>query len=131
MKKTAEFIVIFLLGAIAYCLIEVAFRERTHPTMLFAGGIIFLILYYFFTYIGKGRYFLKSLAGCIIITTAEYIFGLVFNLILGMNVWCYLGKPLNLFGQICPSFSFGWLLLSIPIAFIIDRISSFFKSQKT
>ena len=43
---------------------------------------------------------------------AELAAGVAVNLVLGWHVWDYSAQPLNLFGQICPRFSFYWLCLS-------------------
>lgn len=62
---------------------------------------------------------LKAAAGSALITGIEYIFGVIFNIILKKNVWDYSRMPLNVSGQICALYSFFWLLISfaaIPFA---------------
>lgn len=116
MIRFREFIIVFLLGGTMYALVEIIFRGFTHWTMLIAGGIIFYTLYKFFGYIGNGHILLKCVLGCAFITSAEYLAGAVLNIIFEMKIWDYSAKPLNLYGQICPAFSFGWFVLSLPAA---------------
>lgn len=52
--------------------------------------------------------FLFALYAAITITLLEFIFGIVFNQLLKMNVWDYSGVPLNVLGQICLPFSLIW-----------------------
>ena len=51
--------------------------------------------------------------------TLELIFGIIFNINLGMNVWDYSDLPFNLFGQICLPFMIAWFLLSA-VAIVAD-----------
>ena len=55
----------------------------------------------------------------VFITGVEFIFGCIFNISLGMNVWNYDNMPFNLFGQICLPFAFAWVALSA-IAIVLD-----------
>ncbi len=41
--------------------------------------------------------------------------GLICNRMLGMGIWDYSDRWGNLWGQICPRFSFYWFLLCIPV----------------
>lgn len=49
--------------------------------------------------------------GTVFITGVEFIFGCIFNISLGMNVWNYDNMLFNLLGQICLPFS----LLCVPV----------------
>lgn len=53
----------------------------------------------------------KCLLGAFIITAVEFLFGCIFNIKYGMNVWDYKNMPLNFLGQICLPFSALWFLL--------------------
>ena len=57
------------------------------------------------------------------ITAVEFVFGLVFNVFLGMSVWDYSSVPGNILGQICPLFSVLWCGLSFIVAFFEKMIS--------
>lgn len=58
------------------------------------------------------------------VTGVEFIFGVVFNIMLKINVWDYSGMPFNLFGQVCLLYTFLWGVLSafcLPLADIMNR----------
>ncbi len=114
MKKSAEFVLIFSLGAILYNLIEILFRGYTHWSMSIAGGIAVLILYIVDIKMSNNSILLRCLIGCLTITSIEFAVGCIVNLWLGMNVWDYSDLPLNLWGQICLPFSSIWFLISFP-----------------
>lgn len=61
---------------------------------------------------------LFALAAAIIITLLEFVFGIIFNIFLGMNVWDYSNVPLNIMGQICLPFSLIWFAFGLVIYFI-------------
>ena len=63
-----------------------------------------------------------AVLGMILITTLEFVSGVVINIILGWNVWDYSGLPLNILGQICLPFCFAWLGLSVVAIFIDDGL---------
>ncbi|MEF9866302.1 MAG: hypothetical protein RR814_07645 [Oscillospiraceae bacterium] len=106
---------LFIIGGIGYCLIEIIVRGYTHWSMGLAGGICFVCLYLLYEKMGGANILLKCAAGALMITGVELAAGVVFNLWLGMEVWCYSEELLNLYGQICPLYSFYWFLLCIPI----------------
>ncbi len=116
MMRLKAFLIVFLLGGTVYALVEVLFRGFTHWSMFLAGGLIFYVLFRLFAALGQGRLLRKCVLGCAVITTAEFLVGAVVNLLLQMRIWDYSGFPMNLFGQICPSFSAGWFFLSLPVA---------------
>ena len=105
----------FLLGGQGYCTIEILWRGRTHYSILLAGGIILMFLAFIQKEMKKAPLLLKCLMGTVFITGVEFIFGCIFNISLGMNVWNYDNMPFNLLGQICLPFSLLWLLLCIPV----------------
>ncbi len=101
------------LGAMLYGGLEMLWRGRTHWTMLLAGGICFSLMYIITTRSGWPLWTIWIVCA-LIITTVEFLFGVVVNLRLGWNVWDYSSRPLNLFGQVCPLFTIIWFFLSIP-----------------
>lgn len=124
MKLVKEKFVLFSIGAFGYGLIEILWRGYTHWSMLTAGGICFL----FFAKLGEKLkntgLFIKAVIGSTFITTIEFIFGLIFNIILKKNVWDYSKMPLNFCGQICALYSFFWLIASIifiPFACLVSK----------
>ncbi len=124
LKKTKCDCVIFLVGAIGYALIEILWRGRTHWSMLLAGGASFLGLSKISAAMQKSSLFKKALIGCALITTVEYILGIIFNVILKRKVWDYSKMPLNVGGQICALYSFFWLILSFIFIPLTDKIQS-------
>ena len=94
-----NYFVLFGLGAFAYGLLEVIWRGYSHWSMMVAGGICFVI----FSLIAQKLKHLPLLYKCIIgsltVTVTELIFGLFFNLALGLSVWDYSRIPLNLLGR--------------------------------
>ncbi len=111
--ETKNSMIIFSIGALGYGLIEILWRGHTHWSMLTAGGFCFS----FFAKIGEKlqntSLFLKAVIGSGFITAIEFIFGIVFNIILKKNVWDYSKMPFNIAGQICLLYSFFWGILSI------------------
>ncbi|MGM9647022.1 MAG: hypothetical protein ACI3YH_02690 [Eubacteriales bacterium] len=115
-------ILLFLLGAVGYPLIELAWRGRTHWTMSLAGGISMVLL----LLISRAALPLPVLwiLGALAITAVEFAIGCVVNLGLGWNIWDYSMLPMNLLGQICLPFTAVWFILSIPavsLCQIIER----------
>lgn len=105
-------IITFGLGAFFYALIEILWRGYTHWSMMLAGGLCFLS----FSKIAENRsrpLWKKCIIGSIAVTGIEFVFGLVFNIILNKQVWDYSDRPFNLFGQVCLLFSLYWGLLGI------------------
>ena len=102
--------VIFGLGAISYGLLEVITRGYTHPSMLLAGGICFVSMVFIDNL--KINFIFKCIMSAIVITSIEFIFGYIFNIVLHYNVWDYSAEPFNLLGQICLKFFLIWCFLS-------------------
>ena len=111
---------LFLLGGGIYVLIELLYRSRSHFSMFLAGGLSVVLIRIICGRI-KG-FFLRCLAGGIIITAVELVFGIIFNLLLGMEVWDYSHLPFNILGQVCPYFTLAWAALSIPALWLGNLI---------
>ena len=73
---------LFSIGAVGYGLIEIIWRGYTHWSMLGAGGICFMFFGTLSDKLKKAGLFAKSLIGSGFITAIEFIFGVVFNIIL-------------------------------------------------
>lgn len=112
-----SFFVCFILGGTAYVGLEYLWRGRSHLSMFIAGGLAFALLDGIFA-----RYPLSLLYKCAIgaavITALEFAAGYIVNIRMGLKVWDYSDRPLNLYGQICPEFSFMWAGLTVPIAYL-------------
>lgn len=129
MRHIKEFIIVFGIGGIGYSLVEILFRGFTHWTMTITGGLIFYIIYHVFNIIQKENIIKICFVGAVMITTAEYAVGCIVNILLKMHVWDYSHKNLNLYGQICPAFSFGWFAISIPVFFLSIGLKESFKKR--
>lgn len=120
-KKTAIF---FTIGGIGYGIIELLWRGRTHWSMLLAGGICFSC-FSFADEKFKNRSLLFKCCFCAtIITAVEFVFGLLFNILLDMKIWDYSRQPLNVLGQICPLYTVFWGFLSLlflPLAKVLNK----------
>ena len=107
-----EILTVYALGAGLYALIELMWRGWTHWTMLICGGACFTLMYLI-----SGAA-LPLWAKCVIcaavISLVEFGTGYLVNITLGWHVWDYSDQPLNIMGQVCPLYSFFWLLLSLP-----------------
>ena len=108
-----EFAFIFICGAIGYGSIEMLWRGHTHWTMLLLGGVCLYLIYLISTRM-REKLWQKLLMCAAAISALEFAVGCLVNLRLGWAVWDYSDMPYNLFGQICPTFSLMWLLLSLP-----------------
>ncbi|MFR5876676.1 MAG: putative ABC transporter permease [Eubacterium sp.] len=103
------------IGGNLYCTIELIYRARTHYSMFFCAGIAIMILLAVYVNNKNINPFIFALIAAVTITSLEFIFGVIFNIWLKMNVWDYSNVPMNLFGQICLPFTLIWLVFGIII----------------
>ena len=98
----------FLLGAVAYPLLEICWRGRTHPTMALAGGLSSaLLLRLHRAHMPCGQ---AALLGGCAITLMEGVIGLRWNR--RHQIWDYRRMPCNWRGQVCLPYTALWCLLS-------------------
>ena len=113
-------LILFLIGGVIYCLIELAWRGKTHPSMLIVGGLCFVLIGLINEIFPWDMIIYKQMIiSSVLVTVVEFIAGLIVNIWLGLNVWDYSNLPLNILGQVCVPFMFLWFLLSLP-AIILD-----------
>lgn len=105
--------ILFGLGAFGYGIIEVLWRGYSHWTMMLAGGICFVLFSLIYEKLNRLPLLYKCISGSLTVTAVELIFGLIFNLGFGMEIWDYSNLPLNLLGQICLLFSTLWGFLCV------------------
>ena len=123
MKYIKKYGLLFILGAVGYAAIEIIWRGHTHWSMMIAGGLCF-ILFSLAAEALEGRSILLKAATCAVgVTAIEFIFGVVFNIYLGMGVWDYSNVPFNIMGQICPMFSILWVGVAIAFLPLADAIN--------
>ncbi len=128
--KLLLYTVFFLVGGCLYSTIEIVYRQHTHISMFFAGGLCLTLIAFTDYLTPRLSFFLKAVLCGLVITAVELVFGLVFNVLLGLDVWNYSGEPLNLFGQICLPFTLIWVFVSIP-ALLLTRLTREMLSEKT
>lgn len=121
-----EYFSAFLFGAVIYFFAEIVYRGHSHITMFFAGGICFFLIYVCEKYISEKNLIGRCMLYAFIITAVEFVFGVVFNIWLGLNVWDYSDEPFNFLGQICPGFVLMWMALSLPAVWISGKIRYIF-----
>ena len=124
MTKLKKNIIFFSSGGIGYGIIELIWRGRTHWTMIIAGGICFLLFSLIEEKCKKRTLIYKASLCSLCVTAVEFVFGVVFNLMLKMNVWDYSNLPFNVLGQICLLYTLLWGVLSmacLPIANVMNQ----------
>lgn len=119
-KYIGKILLLFLIGGMAYILIELLWRGYSHVSMFILGGICFVLIGLINEVLPWNMsILLQSLIGGTIVTIAEFAVGLIVNVWLGLGVWDYSNLPFNIMGQICLPFYFAWVILSC-IAIILD-----------
>lgn len=119
----------FVIGAVGYGIIEVIWRGYTHWSMIIAGGLCFVLFSVVSERMKDSNILIKAGVCALGITVVEFVFGLFFNVMLGMRVWDYSDMPLNVMGQICPTFSLMWVGLAILFLPLADRINQRYTVQ--
>ena len=123
-KRARKYLILFFVGAAGYAAIEIIWRGHTHWSMAIAGGICFILFSHVARIFRHKGIIIKAAICALAVTLVELLFGIIFNIILKMNVWDYSDRPLNLLGQVCPLFTLMWGGLSIiflPLADLIAR----------
>lgn len=120
--------VIFYLGGMFYCGVELLWRGWTHGSMFLLGAVCFCL-------VGSldRRWHLPVLAqmllGAVIVTFCEFWTGVLVNEVMQLNVWDYSDAPVNLLGQICLPFTLFWFALSGAAIFLEDGMRRVLFSQ--
>lgn len=131
-KELIKNFILFLIGGITYIGVEYMYRGYSHWSMFILGGLCFCLIG------GINEYFSWDLAltsqmmiSSAIITSLEFIFGIILNKVFMLNVWNYEDMPYNLCGEICLIFSIAWFFLSLVGIVLDDYIRYFlFKEEK-
>lgn len=131
-KQWLKIFILFLIGGFIYVAIELGFRGHSHWTMFLLGGLCFILIGGLNNYIPWEMSIIKQgIIGALIITSLEFIFGLVLNLYLNLGIWDYSNMPFNILGQICLPFSMAWFFLSLVAIFVDDWLRYIlFKEEK-
>ncbi len=124
MARIKRYLTFFIIGGVGYALIEILWRGRTHWSMMIAGGICFIIFSVIAEKLRGQPLLYKAILCALGVTAVELIFGVIFNIILKMDVWDYSGIPLNFLGQICLLYTVIWgflALVFVPLAELINK----------
>ncbi len=113
----------FFIGAFIYFAVELLWRGHSHWTMAVIGGVCFVLIYKLSRRMSRSPLWLKCLAGTGVITTVEFVCGIIVNKQFRLNVWDYSSEPLNIMGQICLPYCVLWFLLCIPAFWLSDYIN--------
>ena len=131
-KQWLKIFILFLIGGFIYVAIELGFRGHSHWTMFLLGGLCFILIGGLNNYIPWEMSIIKQgVIGALIVTSLEFIFGLILNLYLNLGIWDYSNMPFNILGQICLPFSIAWFFLSLVAIFVDDWLRYIlFKEEK-
>lgn len=92
--------------------------------MVVAGGVCFVLFSLIAEKFTSRSLVFKAALCSLGVTAVELVFGIVFNIVLKMQVWDYSDLPLNLFGQICPQYTLMWAglaLIFLPLAQLLNK----------
>lgn len=128
MGKIRNASILFSIGSVGYCLLEVMWRGYTHWTMGVTGGFCFLSLYKVNKKMRMRHLWEKCLTGCGIITCFEFCVGILVNKVLHWNVWDYSDQRGNILGQICPQYSILWFFLCMPLCHFTKKMEKLLTS---
>lgn len=120
MKSYLLYSIWFILGGNTYCIIELLYRQRTHYSMFFCSGLAVIIMLYIYQSFITINPIIFGIMASIVITSLEFIFGIIFNIIFKMNVWDYSNTPFNILGQICLPFSLIWFGFGLILYYIFS-----------
>lgn len=130
-KNLIKYAVLFFFGGLVYYLIEILWRGYSHWTMIILGGLCFVAVGLINNILPWNMVIeLQALIGAVLITSLEFVVGLIINVNLGWDIWDYSNVPFNFLGQICLPFSLLWYMLSIIVIFTDDYIRHIFFNEK-
>ncbi len=119
-NRFLKYTFLFLVGGFAYGALEILSRGFSHISMLVAGGICFILIGLLNEVFSWDMSIISQMAlSAGIITSVEFIVGLIVNVWLKLNVWDYSDIPYNLMGQVCLLYTNIWFFLSL-FAILLD-----------
>ncbi len=131
LKIFLKYLFLFGVGGGAYVAIELIFRGKTHWTMAIVGGICFILcglLNEIFSW--QSTIWYQMLVCSLIITTVEFVSGVILNIYLGLEIWDYSNVPFNVLGQICLPFTVLWFFLSAAAIILDDYLRYWFFGEE-
>lgn len=121
MRKTVS---AFIFGALAYPVIELIWRRRTHHTMCAVGGMCCVAVCALSRRLRSKNKLLRRAAITAAVTVIELYCGVLINGVLGLSVWDYSKRRGNILGQICPFYSALWFLLVSAADSVLERLDN-------
>ena len=104
--------ILFYFGGLAYFLLEILWRGRSHGSMFLLGGTCFLLIGKLNKCLWRVTPALRLAIFSAFITALELLTGLLVNR--DHTVWDYRKLPLQFRGQICVQYSLLW----VPVSFL-------------
>ena len=132
MKQLSKYPILFMIGGVLYYFIEILWRGYSHTVMFILGGLCFITIGLIneHHFISEKSLLLQQGIACMVITSLELVFGLVFNLMLGWDIWNYGKHKINFMGQICLSYTILWFFLSLPAIILYDYLNHWLFGEK-
>lgn len=130
MKHLVKYLILLVVGGAAYYGIEIVARGFSHWTMFFVGGICFVLVGIINEVTPKIPLLQQMILSAAIITAIEFVSGCILNIWLGLNIWDYSDEVGNVLGQICPSHTLYWFLLSLVGIVLDDYIRHYFFGEE-
>lgn len=124
MRRVLKLALFFFVGGALYVLCEILWRGYSFVAMYVAGGACFVLIErlnaWKLTY--EMPIWRQGLIATAMVLAVEFIFGIIFNRWLHLNMWDYSDLWGNVLGQICPQFAAAWYGLSIGAILLSDYI---------
>ena len=119
-KLMSKYMALLLIGGVAYVLLELEWRQKSHWTMFLLGGLCFICLGLINELISWDMpLWQQVIIGACIVTALEFLTGCIVNLWLGWDIWDYSALPGNVLGQVCPQFFVLWMPVALA-AIVLD-----------
>ena len=120
MKQAIKYLGLFAVFGLIYYDIEIWARGYSHAAMVAVGGVCGVVVGLINEELDFDMPLIwQMFIGAFCVTAIEFVSGLILNVWLGLNIWDYSCKPLNLMGQVCLENSVYWYFLS-GVAIVLD-----------
>ena len=130
MEYFVKYLILLVIGGTAYYGIEIVARGFSHWTMFLVGGTCFILIGIINEITPKIPLLQQMILSAAIITAIEFVSGCILNIWLGLNIWDYSDEVGNVLGQICPSHTLYWFLLSLVGIVLDDYIRHYFFGEE-
>lgn len=131
MNKNVKNLIMFIIGAALYTLVEIVYRNESYRLMSLAGGIIFCLggtLNDRFSW--KMDLLLQCFIISIMVTILEAVIGNIDYYWLHLNMWNYENLHFSyLNGKVSLLFSVIWFLFGFVIVFVYDAITYYWMHE--